>query len=345
LTFANKSGCVTSYAKALQKEIRLKAKIFKGYAVESIYFGGGTPSLPESKLIEQIICTIRKNFTVGKNAEITIECNPESVTKEKIRHYKKIGINRFSMGAQSLSDKTLKRIARPHDSKQIFDAIKIFREEKIKNLSLDFIIGLPFQTLASFKKELETILTYDPPHLSYYFLSHDTEQIKNFMAECPDEEKQIKMYNHLTKRLKKAGYIHYEVSNYAKPGFECKHNLRYWNQQEYLGLGLGAHSYINDTVTRNEPDLGAYIKGAAKISDTLKHDSELRRLDYIMLNLRKHTGINLNDFRKKFGNDFAQKLQRQAEKINCKNLVSGQTIHLTEKGFLFADSITEKLLV
>jgi|WetSurMetagenome_2_1015567.scaffolds.fasta_scaffold36573_2 oxygen-independent coproporphyrinogen III oxidase len=345
LTFANKSGWIPSYIRALQKEIRLKAKKFTGYKIESVYFGGGTPSLIESELVEQIICTIREDFTVKKSAEITIESNPESVTAEKIQTYKKAGINRFSMGAQSLSDKTLKRVARPHNSKQIFKALESFKKEKIKNFGLDFIMGLPFQTFASFKKELETILKYNPPHLSYYFLSHDTEQIKNFLPECPDEETQIKMYKHLTKILKKAGYIHYEVSNYAKPGFECRHNLRYWNQQEYLGLGLGAHSYIDDTVLQNETDLDKYIKNPDRIIDKYKHDEETHRLDYIMLNLRKHTGINLKDFEKRFKKDFTQKLLSNAAKIDRKLLIRDKTIRLTEKGFLFADNITEGLLV
>jgi oxygen-independent coproporphyrinogen-3 oxidase len=345
LTFANRSAFIPSYIEALQKEIKLKAKKFKNRTIESVYFGGGTPSLIESKLIEQIIYTIKKNFKLKRTTEITIECNPESVTDEKIRHYKKIGINRISIGAQSLNDKTLKRIARAHDKKQILKAIAILKKENIKDFGLDFIMGLPYQTLTSFKKEIETILKYEPKHLSYYFLSHDTEQIKNFLIECPDEETQVKMYEHLTKRLKKAGYIHYEVSNYAKPNFECKHNLRYWNQQEYLGLGLGAHSYIGNKVIRNEPDLTKYIKDPTGISETLKHDKELNRLDYIMLNIRKNTGINLKNFEKKFGKDFTKKLQTATKTTDPKLLTSGKTIHLTEKGFLFADGITERLLV
>jgi oxygen-independent coproporphyrinogen III oxidase len=346
LTFANKSGCIAPYIKALIKEIKIKAKKSGKYLIESVYIGGGTPSLIESKLIEQIICTIKKNFNIKTGAEITIECNPESVTKEKIRHYKKIGINRFSLGAQSLTDKILKRVGRAHDSRQIFEAVKILKREKIKNFGLDFIIGLPFQTLQSFKKELETILEVNPPHLSYYFLSPDTEQIKNFLSECPTEESQIKIYNHLIKRLKNEGFIHYEVSNYAKPGFECRHNLRYWNQQEYLGLGLGAHSYINGTVSENEIDLGKYIKNPVHIFDKYKLEPDVKRMDYIMLYLRTAKGINISDYERKYGMKEKKTLiKKAADFIKSEDLVlKNNQLYASEKGWLILDTITRVLL-
>jgi oxygen-independent coproporphyrinogen III oxidase len=346
LSFANKSEWIASYIKALKKELTLKSKKFKKHAIVCIYFGGGTPSLIESKFIEQIIYSIRQNFKVKSDAEITIECNPESVTSAKIKHYKKTGINRFSLGVQSLNNKTLARIGRAHNSKQVFQTLKIFKTENIKNLALDFIIGLPFQTLPSFKKDVAKILSYNPPHLSYYFLSQDTPYIKNYINECPDEETQIKMYNHLTSTLKKAGYIHYEVSNYAKHGFECRHNLRYWNQREYLGLGLGAHSYINGTVSENEINLDKYIKNPVLIHDSYKLEPDVKRMDLIMLNMRTRTGINLNEYTKKYGQAAKKSLLTTASPfIKNKNLILGKNIlYATEKGWLTLNVITKALL-
>jgi oxygen-independent coproporphyrinogen-3 oxidase len=346
LTFANKTNQVPAYIDALKKEIKHKARLHKGYLIESIYFGGGTPSQIDSFHIGNILELIKKSFRIKKDAEISIECNPESITAKKLKDYQKFGINRLTVGIQSLKKETLFRIARPHNEQIIYSALELIRKAKIKNFGADLIMGLPFQTLNSFKTELNKLLEFNLPHLSLYFLSYDTRKIDIFIKDCPSEDEQIKMYNHACKTLNKNGYIHYEVSNYAKPGFECKHNLRYWNQLEYLGLGLGAHSYLNYAVSENTRDFNMYLKNPLAKEQEFKLDKQVARMDQILLNLRKKEGINLDYYKKKYGEKETIKLIKYAEEFIKSGHLNHKKNYLfaTEKGFLLLDLITSALI-
>jgi oxygen-independent coproporphyrinogen III oxidase len=342
--FANKKTFIRPYIHKLLKEIEQQSPIYKAYNIKTIYIGGGTPSFIPVQSIVTVLNRLKTHFKISKNAEITIESNPESFTQNTVRILKEAGVNRFSIGFQSFNGKTLKRIGRPHGTKEILNAFKILKEENIKNWGCDMIMGLPFQTIDSFKKEVHTLLTYNPPHLSFYFLSFDTKNIKLFIEDCPTEEEQIKMYNYLTKTLKKAGYNHYEVSNYAKPGFECKHNLRYWRQQEYLGLGLGAHSYINNKVWSNTENLTQYLSGKGETQNEITLDPELKKMDYILLNLRTQPGIKKSDYTKYY-DDYDQLIKKIGQFKKDRLIKSSKsTITLTEKGFLFADFVTRQIL-
>ena len=344
LTFANKGKLIPDYLEALHREIVGKAEGFRKRRTVSIYFGGGTPSLLTSDQVNGILDLVRKNFDITNTAEITLECNPESIDPEKLRAYKKAGVNRISLGVQSLDRKCLWRVARSHDEKTALEAVDTIKHSRIRNFGLDFIIGLPYQNLTSFKKELKQILEYKPPHLSYYFLSPDTKKIDLIKADCPSEEEQLKMYKHLTMTLEKTGYIHYEVSNYALPGFECRHNLRYWNQLEYLGLGLGAHSYYDRQCTENENDFGKYLQNPLKIADRFPIDDELDQLEYVMLQLRTRKGLDLEIYKKKNGDPVA--LLKRAKKYLQKGLLKfdGKRLSPGDKGFLIIDSITNDLI-
>jgi oxygen-independent coproporphyrinogen-3 oxidase len=358
LTFAGKEKWVPAYIKSLISEINKRGRKFKNYEIETIYFGGGTPSLIPAELIKNIIQALRANFRVKRGAEISIESNPESVTLEKLMIYKKAGINRFSLGIQSFNKATLRQISRPHDSETIFKALEIFKKaEKVApprrtnrlasprlGLGADFIMGLPGQTLPSFKEEVETILTFKPTHLSYYFLSYDTPKIDKFIKDCPNEDTQIRMYNFLCKRLKKAGFLHYEVSNFARLGFECKHNQRYWEQKDYLGLGLGAHSIVGDEIWENGKDLEKYLRDPMKTEGHMKIDAELKRMEYIMLGLRTNRGIDFGEYIK-LGGDKTELLEN-ALKYTKSGLLKKSSTHLkaTEKGFLILDSIIKVLI-
>lgn len=343
LTFAHKNKFIGPYISALQKEIEIKAQNMNDYHIESIYFGGGTPSLIDAGHIENILVTVKKNFRVDTDVEITIECNPESLNLKKLEHYKNIGISRISLGAQSFDKKTLHRLARPHDEQAIFKALEAIRQSGLKNYGADFIIGLPYQTVQNFQTHLARTLNLDIPHLSFYFLSYDTNRIDIFKADCPSEEKQLDMYEHLIKGLRKAGYLHYEVSNYAKPGFECRHNLRYWQQKEYLGLGLGAHSYINQTCIENETNFDNYLKNPVQIHEEIKIDEELQKLDYIMLQLRTSRGINKKNYEKRF-DDYEKLLEKAQSYITSGDLKKdSKGLFASEKGFLILDKITRDL--
>ncbi len=344
LTFAHKNKFIAIYIDSLQQEIITKAKNLTKYRIETIYFGGGTPSLIESRHIESILKTIRENFHIKESPEINIECNPESIDLKKLQHYQKIGVTRISLGIQSFDKKTLHRLARPHDEVAIFKALAAIKESGFKNYGADFIMGLPYQTVNNFKAQLKQILEFQFPHLSFYFLSYDTKRIDIFKADCPSEEKQVAMYEHLTKTLRKAGYLHYEVSNYAKPGFECQHNLRYWNQQEYLGLGIGAHSYISGICIENELNFDEYLKHPEQIHEKVEIDQELQKMDYIMLQLRTSTGIKQKNYQKRF-NDYENLLNKAKPLLDSGHLVQNpEGFSPTEKGFLILDKITKDLI-
>lgn len=345
LTFAHKNKWIPEYVAALQKEILLRSAQFTEYKISTIYFGGGTPSLIDAQFIESIIYTIKSHFDCSQLNEISLEANPESLTAEKLQIYKRAGINRLSLGVQSLNAKTLLKVARPHDAKTIFRALDLIRDFGWKNFGCDLIMGLPYQTLAEFREQLETILSYNPTHLSSYFLSYDTKKIDLFIKDCPQEEEQIAMYEHLIKRLAKAKFIHYEVSNYALPGYESRHNLRYWQQKEYLGLGIGAHSYIDSQVCENIRDFDAYLRNPLQYEDFYPLDADTQRMDYIMLSLRQAKGINLDDYIERFGQKQGKELLNQANKYSVDHLkISKSQISPTEKGFLIIDKITRDLI-
>ncbi len=346
LTFANKQKKIPEYVDALMQEISLRAQKYDGasdYAIQTIYFGGGTPSLIDPLLIKKIVQEIRKAFLVKRGCEITIECNPESVDSERVRTWRGAGVTRFSLGVQSLNKKTLWRIARPHDEKMIFRALEVFKKARVKHFGVDFIMGLPGQTLDSFKEEVETILTYKPTHASFYFLSYDTKKIDLFAKECPGEEEQIAMYEWLCERLNQAGFSHYEVSNWALKDEECEHNRRYWEQKDYLGLGLGAHSIVHGNMWENGSDFDAYLKDPLLITNVMNIDQDLKRMEYIMLRLRTDKGINLREYGKM--GDIKELSARAEEFIVSGHLRKiGSSLKATEKGFLLLEMITKKLI-
>lgn len=344
VTFANKAKFIPEYIEALVHEIKERSKKLRTIPIETIYFGGGTPSLLEPEKIEKILSTIKDNFTLIKKPEISIECNPESLDRHKVRIYKRLGINRISLGIQSFNKKTLFRVGRPHGSEEIQKALQAIILEKFKNFGTDFIIGLPYQTLSSFQQEVEKIIFLKPPHLSFYFLSFDTARINRFSADCPSEEEQIAMYHYLTKTLREKGYHHYEVSNYALPGYECKHNLRYWQQKDYLGLGLGAFSIIDNKTWRNTENLEEYLNNPLITREDFILDPETQRLEHIMLSLRTSQGINKKQYQTRFG-DIENILTQAKEFIETGDLIEDvNTIHASEKGLLIVDTITKKLL-
>ena len=344
VTFAHKNKKIPQYVEAVVRELESRANKYGERLIESVYFGGGTPSLVDPRHIEQIFSTIKERFSLNPDAEINIECNPESLDEERIEKYQASGITRISLGIQSFSKKTLLRIARPHDDKTIIRALAAIKNTGFKNFGADFIIGLPYQTLESFSAEIEKILTYEPPHLSVYFLSYDTKRIDLFIKDSPDEETQIRMYEFLTARLKKEGYNHYEVSNYAKPGFESRHNMRYWEQKEYIGVGVGAHSYADGKIWENGSDFEEYLKEPLQEREETEINGDLERMDSIMLNLRTFRGINKREYESRF-TDHAELMKKAEPYIESGHLkFSGNSLHATEKGYLILDRITRDLL-
>ena len=254
-SYAEKQDLISKYIKCLLQEIkevgsnnRADFEIGKDdlFSVKTIYIGGGTPSLIESKYIVQIMEEIKSNFELDENAEITIEVNPGTVTLEKLEDYNKVGINRLSIGLQSTHEHLLKEIGRIHTYLDFLDTFRFAREAGFENINVDLMIGLPNQTLAEVQDSIEEIVSMEPEHISVYslILEEGTPLFKKVEEglELPDEELERKMYWTVKRILEANGYNHYEISNFAKQGYESKHNLDCWNQKEYIGFGVAAHS-------------------------------------------------------------------------------------------------------
>ena len=236
------------YFLKLVEEIKLNKN--KNANISSIYIGGGTPSSIDQKYIKKIIKQINKNFNVLKNAEITIEANPCSISENKLLQYKKLGINRISFGVQSLNNKCLKIIGRTHTKKQAINAIKLAKKCGFSNINTDVLIGIPNQNYYKLKNTIKRLIKLKVQHISCYMLINEkgtklTNLINNKKVKIISEDKCVKYYNNIFKYLKKYGYNRYEISNFAKKNYECKHNIGYWQLKEYYGFGLSAHSYVD----------------------------------------------------------------------------------------------------
>ena len=345
------------YFDDLVAEIKMQSKNYKNfYSVSSIYIGGGTPSCLDMYFIRDLLSCIYKNFSVKNTAEITIEINPGSVDKNKIREYILSGVNRFSIGLQSINPKILKSMGRTHTALDFEKAITIIREFGIKNISADMIIGYPNQTLADVRETLNFLIQRQIPHISVYMLQVENgtklkKMVDNNSVALPEEETVVNMYNFISDTLEAKGYKRYELSNFAIPTFESYHNQVYWNRKDYLGVGLAAHSYINGTRFSNTENLNTYATMIEKknqiptvMSKTLTQEE--KKEEMIMLSLRTANGLNLDEYKSEFDENFLAK-----KKFTISKLIEGKFLILTKdnrlvctsKGFLVLNQIILKL--
>ena len=245
-SLSNRSDRMDAYQKALLAHIKETAPQAKGYLVDTIYFGGGTPSFYGEKRIRELLSLIRRRFEVAANAEITLEANPDSVDKKSMVRLRRAGVNRVSLGMQSAHDDELSALHRPHTFQQVQEAVAVIREAKIKNLTLDLMYGLPGQDMARWQDSVEKAIALQPQHISGYGLK--VEEGTPLCARVsrggvlPSDDMQADMYLWMVARLEQAGYHQYEISNFAQAGFQSRHNLKYWLTRPYLGFGPGAHS-------------------------------------------------------------------------------------------------------
>jgi len=251
-----------AYANGICDEILEKSKVYRNnYYVDSIFFGGGTPTAIGCDLIGRILLCVKNNFIVSDDAEISIEANPETVKEKYFSVLKCLGFNRVSMGVQSLDDKVLSILGRVHNSDKAREAFKIIRDAGFDNINLDLMLGVPGQSFEVFKKSLDEVIEMDPEHISFYGLQIEEgtafyDDYRSGKIDIPDWEENRKMYRYAVDTLKFQGYHHYEVSNAAKPGKECRHNMKYWTMKPYLGFGPAAHSFIDGKRTdEDHPDL------------------------------------------------------------------------------------------
>lgn len=364
-SYAEKQDLISKYIKCLLQEIKEvgsnnRADFENGkddlLSVKTIYIGGGTPSLIESKYIVQIMEEIKSNFELDENAEITIEVNPGTVTLEKLEDYNKAGINRLSIGLQSTHEHLLKEIGRIHTYLDFLDTYRFAREAGFENINVDLMIGLPNQTLAEVQDSIEEIVSMEPEHISVYslILEEGTPLFKKVEEglELPDEELERKMYWTVKQILETNGYNHYEISNFAKQGYESKHNLDCWNQKEYIGFGVAAHSYTNGIRYSNIENLEQYIKNYEedKTEENLvfheKQDMEAMQKEYMLLGLRKIDGVSIQEFKIKFVANPVFLYHDKLEKLVNEELVEidGDQIKLTNKGLDLANIVWEEFI-
>ena len=262
-SLAGREDRMDAYQKALLAHIRETAPLAQGIPVDTIYFGGGTPSWYGARRIQELLSALSKLFQVEKDAEITVEANPDSVDLRALRRLRKAGVNRLSLGMQSGCPQELESVHRPHTVRQVDEAVAAARKAKLNNVSLDLIYGLPGQTMDSWKATVEHALSLIPQHLSCYGLKvEEGTPLARRAAEgeiLPDDDQQADLYLWTVGRLERAGYPQYEISNFAKPGYESRHNLRYWLTRPYIGFGPGAHSDFGGRRYSFVRDLDRYI--------------------------------------------------------------------------------------
>lgn len=353
VSYCNKKEYVPQYINALKKEI--KNNINKEYKITTIYIGGGTPSSIEENYIADIIETIKlnmndedlKNF---ENIEVTIEVNPGTVNKEKLQVYKKIGINRLSIGLQETHNELLKSIGRTHTYEEFIKTYKLARKIGFNNINVDLMIALPNQTIQDIKENLEKITKLNPEHISVYslILEEGTPFYNKYnenKIKLPDEELERNMYWYVKNTLENNGYMHYEISNFSKKGFESKHNMNCWNQEEYLGFGVAAHSYNNRIRYSNTNSIEEYIKGSNKIIHEEQTLEDMQK-EYMLLGLRKIEGINIQKFKNKFVQNPIFIFKEQLNKLVNEELiiVDGNEIKLTNKGLDLANIVWEEFV-
>jgi len=332
-----------TYIEALCKEIsRYEYKD----VIKSIYFGGGTPSILEIKDIDKILNLIYKKFSICDEVEITIEANPETLNEEKIFQIKKSGINRISIGIQSLNPFELKILGRVHNEK-IAELILAKIANNFKNFSVDIIYGIPYQSINSLNETLKKVLNYSPPHISAYELMIEEKtpfykMIKNGILQLPQEDLIEDMYWLIVNTLEDSGYTHYEISNYAKKGFQCIHNLNYWLRGEYLGFGVSAHSFVKETRYRNIFDIKKYIKLIESFNEIvierINIDEKEKKEEEIMLNLRTKVGLDIKRY------SIKEDIVKELVKEKLIDIID-EKIVLTNKGMLLSNSIITKFIM
>ncbi|NLY70073.1 MAG: oxygen-independent coproporphyrinogen III oxidase [Clostridiales bacterium] len=289
-----------AYVEALISEINRQSPKY-AYTVDSIFIGGGTPTLISAEYIWSILDEIYRSFKVDSDVEKTIESNPKTLTIDKLKAYNQMRINRLSIGVQSLDDDLLNLLGRAHTTEDFYSNFHDARIVGFDNINVDLIFSIPGQTVPVWVKTLNKILELDPEHISFYSLQleKDTEFYKMYeegKLDLIDEETDRLMYHKALTMMEQKGYIHYEISNASKPGYECRHNLKYWSMENYLGLGLGAHSYIDGYRFANVEDIKKYIESTDQVDWIHKNSENDDITEYIITGLRKIEGISLKEF-------------------------------------------------
>ena len=367
ISYTNCYDLQEKYVKKLIEDIEENRDLLKNNFISTIYIGGGTPSSIKPEFIKKILDKIYEICEISQisekiKIETTIEVNPGTTTRNNLQLYKNCGINRLSIGLQSTNDTILETIGRIHNYKQFLDTYKWAKEAGFKNINVDLMLGLPGQDIETLKESLENIVNLQPMpnHISVYSLIVEEgtkieQNINLGKLKLPDDEEERKQYHYTKNYLELNGYKHYEISNFAKPGFESKHNMNCWKQKQYVGFGVAAHSYVNGIRYANTTDLKEYLnikenpkeKNFKKIKTVEEKQNKFdMEKEFMMLGLRKLEGISISKFEEKFGENPIYLFRNELQKLVEENLleVDLDDIRLTNKGLDFANLVWEEFV-
>ncbi len=341
-------GVADAYIDCLLSE----AEGYKRYGkipIDTVYFGGGTPSLLIRSQLERIMSGLSSVFSLSPDCEITLEVNPGTADGEKLSAYRSLGVNRLSIGLQSIHENELKFLGRIHDFPRFLDTYNSARNAGFDNISVDVMYGIPYQTTASFEQTLRAVIDLVPQHISAYGLI--IEEGTPFFSErdklpLPDEDAECDMYYLADRLLCENGYSHYEVSNYSKLGRESRHNLKYWRDMEYIGLGVSAYSYFKGVRYGNTRSLSDYLSGKGKRADEISLSDADVRYEYAMMRLRLSEGISLGEYERLFGVSFLEGRESLISDYIGKGLMrlDGGRLSFTVRGFYVSNSLLVNLL-
>lgn len=320
-----------------------------GLPLKTIFYGGGTPGYIEPSELNLIHSKLKERPGIADDAEVTLETTPMTLTQEKVHQWFSIGINRISMGIESLQDRELKAIGRDHDSRTAMDGIKRAQAAGVKNIALDLIYGLPGQTLRSWEDTLDKLLSFGPAHLSAYGLSITGSLKLHYPPGSdayPDDELFASMYDSLIDKCAQNGLIQYEISNFAKPGHESRHNLCYWRNEEYLAFGVGAHRYLNGVRSANLRSFNRYMRDYLSDESSEPIDQERLVSDGIMLGLRLRSGLNPGEFQRRYGVNLMDRIADKLPILVDNGLAewADGSFRLTRKGILISNTILAELI-
>lgn len=353
------------YVETMIKEIQGYRKKYQEYCVTTIFVGGGTPSVLSGEQIKEVFNALRASFVIDTQAEITIEVNPGTVTEEKAEAWMQAGVNRISIGLQSVNDEELQMLGRMHTYKDFLNTYHLLRDKGFNNLNIDLISAIPGQTLESWKKTLITVAELEPEHISAYSLIVEEGtpfytiygeggadgNLESMVQPLPDEETERFIYEETEMILQKYGYDRYEISNYAKPGYACRHNEGYWRRVNYLGVGLGASSLIENQRFRNFSTYDAYM-GAIQNQKLFHEEVESLSVtdemeEFMFLGLRMMSGISREEFQKKFGKKIETVYEKQIQQLKKNGLIEfvENRIRLTKRGIDISNYVFEQFLL
>lgn len=349
---------VERYVEALRIEINAfnevnpTSEIQNSKSLDTIYFGGGTPSLLTPDQVRKILTIVRDTFSVAPDAEITMEMNPATVTPETLRAYRSLGVNRASFGVQTFNDRALKLLARRHDANDARETYKMLRDAGYENISFDLIAGLPGQTLRDWERNLDEAIGLSPEHISLYLLEiHEgtplAEQVRSGRRPPTDDDLAARMYSVMCERLEREGYRQYEISNFAKAGCESRHNTKYWRLEPVFGYGVSAHSFDGRQRYSNERQTSRYVDAIEAYSSAeVMRENVDASSEFIFLGLRMNEGIDTGLYQSRFGKDLISEYRSELDELTALSLIEigPGRIALTHRGRLFSNEVFERFI-